>query len=205
MVAVFLEIALASAGIDGAATLYWKHGGKLVRYGTVSSGSIVRQRTWPGHSWVLKGSTSRAVLLRFVAQSAPPIQRIWVDVDDAFQLELAPAAAPTAPAPPAGAERVPHPGARGSRSPSALARRTKLKKERRKAKKLVDAAADAALSLSRGARLRRAEAVAFARGAAAERATARERRGRKRIDKAAGKARAQASKRAARRRKAATM
>ena len=95
-----------------------------------------------------------------------------------------------------------------SRSPFAKARRNKLKKQRKQLQALHAASSPDGLlpqpqvASGHHARLARAEAIGFARGAAAEKAAAKERRGRRRIEKKAKKAGKQAGKRQARRRRA---
>ena len=95
-----------------------------------------------------------------------------------------------------------------SRSPFAKARRNKLKKQRKQLQALHAASSPNGLlpqpqvAAGHHARLARAEAIGFARGAAAEKAAAKERRGRRRIEKMTKKAGKQAGKRQARRRRA---
>lgn len=78
-----------------------------------------------------------------------------------------------------------------------------MRREKRKERALLfAAAADVVVQEPRGARIARAEKIAFARGMQAAKAAARERRGAKRITKKASKARVCAAQRSARRRKA---
>jgi hypothetical protein len=204
---VRLGVSLGHAGADTRASLYCKDSGGTLRFrSTLPRDGAARVDALAGQVWVLKGRESRAVLLRVKVQPLPVVQEYRVDVDGESGVCAQRMPSPASASMPEPAQRVTH-----SRSPTAIVRRRQLKREKRKAQALLAAAADvvptaqqsSGLEEPRGARLQRAEKVAFARGVAAARAVMRERRGAKRIAKKQSKATVRAALRSARRRKAA--
>ena len=82
MALVTLDITFVSGGADDAAALCWcsDEGGEQ-QYCEVARGGRITQETFAGHTWVLRGKTSREALLRITAQEDPPVQQFRVDAN----------------------------------------------------------------------------------------------------------------------------
>ncbi|KAL1525732.1 hypothetical protein AB1Y20_020576 [Prymnesium parvum] len=64
--------------VDEAAALIWvadNGNGAETQYLELARGASVRQATYPGHCWLLRGKTSRQVIGRVVAQEHPAVQQ----------------------------------------------------------------------------------------------------------------------------------
>ena len=62
---VTLEITLDNGGPDTAAEIVWvSHDGDEQKYGEVRERATVKQETFAGHCWLVRGTRTRTVLLR---------------------------------------------------------------------------------------------------------------------------------------------
>lgn len=78
---VTLEISLASGGADDSAKLCWKNDeGAEQQYAQVQLRATVKQETFPGHRWLLRGEQTGKVLWEGVAAARPAVQPIVVHV-----------------------------------------------------------------------------------------------------------------------------
>ena len=78
---VTLEITLENGGIDPSAALFWvADNGDEQRYTEIRERATVRQETFAGHRWLVRGTRSRQVLLRIVATDEA-VQQHRIDVD----------------------------------------------------------------------------------------------------------------------------
>ena len=78
---VTFEISFASGGADDSATLCWKSDeGAEQQYAQVQLRATVRQETFPGHRWLLRGEQTGNVLWEGVAAGRPMVQPIVVHV-----------------------------------------------------------------------------------------------------------------------------
>ena len=78
---VTLEISFASGGADNSAKLCWKNeGGEEQQYAQVQLRATVRQETFPGHRWLLRGEQTGKVLWEGIAAARPASQPIVVHV-----------------------------------------------------------------------------------------------------------------------------
>ena len=76
---VTLEISFASGGADESAKLCWKNDeGAEQEYARVQLRARVRQETFPGHRWLLRGEQTGTVLWEGVAAARPAVQPIVV-------------------------------------------------------------------------------------------------------------------------------
>ena len=76
---VTLEISFASGGADDSAKLYRKNDeGAEQQYAQVELRGTVRQETFPGHRWLLRGAQTGNVLWEGVAAARPAVQPIVV-------------------------------------------------------------------------------------------------------------------------------
>lgn len=71
---VTLEIQFAASVADDSARLYWVDGANEQGYGSVQLRATVRQETFPGHKWILRGEQSGAVIWECVAAAQPAVQ-----------------------------------------------------------------------------------------------------------------------------------
>lgn len=84
MALVTLEVTLASAAADRSAKLCWlSEDGEEAPYIEVRVGASVRQETFAGHQWILRGCTSQEVLATFTAEPAPAVQQHTVGAGEA--------------------------------------------------------------------------------------------------------------------------
>ena len=78
---VTLEISFASGGADDSAKLCWKNDdGAEQQYAQVQLRATVKQETFPGHRWLLRGEQTGKVLWEGVAAARPAVQPIVVHV-----------------------------------------------------------------------------------------------------------------------------
>ena len=79
---VVIEITLVNGGIDNAAELVWvSDAGDEQKYTDIVARATVKQETFAGHRWMVRGLRSRQVLLRIEAQPHPALQQFQIDVD----------------------------------------------------------------------------------------------------------------------------
>ena len=72
---VTLEISFASGGADDSAKLCWQNDdGAEQEYAKVQLRATVRQETFPGHRWLLRGQQTGTVLWEGVAAARPAVQ-----------------------------------------------------------------------------------------------------------------------------------
>ena len=72
---VTLEIQFAAGGDDEAAKLCWvADGGAEQQYSEVRVRASISQETFPGHRWVLRGTTTNRVIWDCTAAAAPAVQ-----------------------------------------------------------------------------------------------------------------------------------
>ena len=80
---VTLEISFASGGADDSAKLCWTNAeGAEQQYAQVQLRATVKQETFPGHRWLLRGEQTGKVLWEGVAAARPAVQTIVVHVRD---------------------------------------------------------------------------------------------------------------------------
>ena len=80
---VTLSITLANGGADAVAELVWvAANGDEQKYGEVRERATIKQETFAGHCWLLRGARTRQVLLRIEAQAQPAVQEHRIDADE---------------------------------------------------------------------------------------------------------------------------
>ena len=105
---VTLEVTLDNGGIDAAVDLVWaSESGEEKKYAEIRQHATVRQESFAGHNWLVRGQRSRQVLLRMEAQAEPDVQQHRIDVDATPTQEQHEDADATAVAPAGNAEEAP--------------------------------------------------------------------------------------------------
>jgi len=82
LVTLVVEFA-SGGGVDRVAALSWANeNGEEQHYLDIQERATVRQETFPGHHWIVRGKRSHEVLLRIIAQPQPVEQHFRIDCDD---------------------------------------------------------------------------------------------------------------------------
>jgi len=71
---ITLEIQFAASVADDSARLFWVDGPNEQGYGSVQLRATIRQETFPGHKWILKGEQSGNVIWECIAAAQPAVQ-----------------------------------------------------------------------------------------------------------------------------------